>query len=1742
MGIFDWAEDFAEAAVGRTWDAASGIGEGVLQIPLFAYDMALSVGGRGQYDDPLEALWTGGLDRVGNVLENTIGPERGVGAILGGIPEPIRHPFALGFEATNKVYKEVIDQPIATLANVINLVDTGKGFWDWDPGAFFNPDTWSKAYDLSEDISFGQAVILGIVTDNILDPEEVRRAQGTDFYQFASLGLDLAVAWNLDPLAIVGRAVKIGREVDQLRKGGGALLEAQKVPKKMELAYKADRAIKDAEQALLRGEEVANMPRSLTRMEKFRLGRNDKIARMLEASPISFARYADAPSLSQRIARRLYPNMNWDDMSAGAQARQAEKAGVGNKLYDWFDENIAKPMRADNPNASREVQQNILSGGMRQTFLSQVDYRSSNPAVESVILADAFLSGRAAFNRQIRANMGDMDVVLKQGKKLDEALHKQESIETMMYDLHQYQKQVDSILTTSFVTSKGDRTLDQFFQDLLHDSMYLSRKGQKELQKTILSEHIQPAARGAVKPRGFWAYRPVDKDWHDTLTHLLKAEFGAATDNADALSLTVRGINDSQVTRAMIANKELVPSVLFKKVPEITRGTKLRYAYKTSDLYQNSFMSKPMRVMFNMLPHKVIDHSLTTSDQQVRRMLDQTSKSIDEKNYWHGIYMREPTAQGRMAIFEEILTDVVKHVGSKTGVSDETMVDYLNRIALRRRANQAEFTRFVLPDKNSTTGFITAHGVEGTDSVAVLASEHSVLTFVPDFRRMEVEMAKRAKREQRFKDIDYSEDLKQLEKIKRQSKNVIAQAFPSMDNEGIVGSIIRSGADLLDQAQQVWVKNVLIRPAFTFRVVLGDEQVRMMAKFMGLWGTSTLGASMRQGMQNWIWHSLQNEYKIPKWLGYTHEELGRATDVRAAIAGAGMGFLFGGGLSGNLEEDPFSVLVMTALGGVGNTVLAKKLRTLKKVPYDLGLRPTGFAPAFGNETDTMDRYMRLNSSSVQSIPESFWRTSGATRAEVTSFGHFQSITPKDTRDLVRYKASWEYTANETLRQDPMAHEIMKRLIERQQATPVGELIDITGLEDEVVEWLWRTDEGRIYKNQMRTHHRSVEDSEVWARQAYDEVAKHFQYGGKQDLKDPTKTFWNSSQIQDILDGKNVSFDDFFKFNDEEIKNLPTINGASVRETLGAPKSAGRILNDSLESGMDFFARLPTDFMSRNRAFSATYEMETRRILHIMTGGSDTAVLSKSQIQSIESRARNYALAETKELLYDLAERSEFAEMMKFIMPFYPAYQEVITRYASLAVENPVWAARLHELWGAPERAPALYYTDPSTNEKYLRLRLPSFAKGLLKGALHKTFLQNAFDDQDEILLAKDSFNMITQGPGFGPFIQIPLKEIFKDNPDLQNVAEKVFPFGPPEDVIDTFLSGGEKRLLSLGQGLSSEEFSSMYNQVLQTRWTRMLKGEIPPLDFNDPKENAEFLNDVMEETKSLAHARVWATLFSPAAPRFTGPYRPYVDAWRVMREQDPEDADKNFISAFGEEYFPMTQSYTKSLAGIPPTTEAYKLSQDFADLIVEYPTYGGIITGADAGGTLKFSRFAYDRQLETPLYPGSPEHQRERYAPAELITENRTKLTWIKFSQAMDMIDAAMEERGLPNLRLKSAADLREAKSIIVQNLAAENPEWEKEYFTRDPTLWRDRITAFTAFTQNPKLMSRGDMQGLAEYLRLRSQMQLILANNGIKSIDSIQAQPFMDGYETAVQELVAQNLQFADIYHRYLDTDPVVD
>ena len=111
---------------------------------------------------------------------------------------------------------------------------------------------------------------------------------------------------------------------------------------------------------------------------------------------------------------------------------------------------------------------------------------------------------------------------------------------------------------------------------------------------------------------------------------------------------------------------------------------------------------------------------------------------------------------------------------------------------------------------------------------------------------------------------------------------------------------------------------------------------------------------------------------------------------------------------------------------------------------------------------------------------------------------------------------------------------------------------------------------------------------------------------------------------------------------------------------------------------------PTDVLSRQPYFDWHYTAEVNRLVNL--AADQGVAFAPDLARQMEAKARNYALGESKRLLYDLAESSELAHTLRFVSPFFSAWQEVLSRWTSIAVDNPAFVARMHEVWRAPERA------------------------------------------------------------------------------------------------------------------------------------------------------------------------------------------------------------------------------------------------------------------------------------------------------------------------------------------------------------------------------------------------------------------------------------------------------------------------
>jgi hypothetical protein len=496
----------------------------------------------------------------------------------------------------------------------------------------------------------------------------------------------------------------------------------------------------------------------------------------------------------------------------------------------------------------------------------------------------------------------------------------------------------------------------------------------------------------------------------------------------------------------------------------------------------------------------------------------------------------------------------------------------------------------------------------------------------------------------------------------------------------------------------------------------------------------------------------------------------------------------------------------------------------------------------------------------------------------------------------------------------------------------------------------------------------------------------------------------------------------------------------------------------------------------------------------------------------------------------------------------------MTRWAGIAVQNPAFIARMRLVWNAPEKAGLI--TDQEGNpvswgdhegtkktvwtgtydrqgnkimqqvtvghDRYVTIPLPTWAQKHFKGLA----------SSGPVKFNKRSLNLVLQGaPGFGPAVQVPVNEIVKTRPELADSLKAVLPFGAQQSTLGALLPATVKRL---DARIAGDEDRSFHNAAMRIYFDRIT-------DYNLGKRPTKpTWEEALKQARSFYNIRAVASFISPAAPGFQSPYQPYIDAYRRLRAADPETADMRFLDMYGQEYFALTQSLSKSKDGVPPTVEAYNARSKYKDLIEKHPELGGLIVGSEGAGA--FSNSVYQSQLASKVAPGSEHNQRETLSFEEASPQPEVRLGWIKYGQAMDALEVMQHERGLPNLRVKAASDLAAMKRVITAKLMY-NPDgtltaWGEEFGKRDDNAMKKRLDGMREIAQDQRLAQRPEIRGLQQYFAARDAFRALLAARPSASLDATDNTDLAAMWETITSRLTEQNPAFAATYHRYLDRD----
>jgi len=710
-------------------------------------------------------------------------------------------------------------------------------------------------------------------------------------------------------------------------------------------------------------------------------------------------------------------------------------------------------------------------------------------------------------------------------------------------------------------------------------------------------------------------------------------------------------------------------------------------------------------------------------------------------------------------------------------------------------------------------------------------------------------------------------------------------------------------------------------------------------------------------------------------------------------------------------------------------------------------------------------------------------------------------------DAPNYYQAWAHALNYQFRNSAVAMKLME-----DGADPA-----------DVAKWLRIDPEGRITAKRLSLDSWEI-DSHVAAVKGFIDS-----YIPSRDLRQLLIKSEDSAPISpDMLRGTFTGTD-----------GLPTIHGHILEENLNlvSRKHAKEIVNGVFR----LIGSMPEDLLARHPLYISLYRTELERRVKMFEGMNERRLTTQEQAD-LMSVTHKVALRQLKNTLFTIDRKTNLAHYARFISPFFSAFENTAKTWAKIAYEKPETINRANLIFTSPNRAGIA--TDENGNtvppdqasvNDYIWLEVPE----VLKKA---PFIGSGLTSLTQMGIQKRSLDVVFQGDiaqiPVGPYVAIPVSEMVKRKPELEDSLKWAIPFGPERNAVRAFLPAWVKRQLTKADGQSNQQYANTYALIWTTEQHKRREAGQP----------AATASEVQKMTDAYYNMRTVANLILPFAPTFQTPYKFYVDQWRQYQEKFGMDAQTKYWQDYGDDFFEFTQSLSKnttgSFASVGSVTNAKAHASLISDLSLIDPKLIGIVT--NAGQAYDFSQAAYMWQQSNTISPSSSEYYRTRKDPAEAALDNERSLGWIKYRNVMAGIDSEMQRRGLTNLQSKAGADLASLKKQTVAQLGASNTAWYDDYLDTDGSKTNKVIRGLEAIVNNEKFMSQyGDnptFKSIAVYLNVRQQIEKELASRPSKSIDAKTNADIKFVFDSVANQLKQQDIGFGDLYDRWLSYDSVYD
>ena len=630
-------------------------------------------------------------------------------------------------------------------------------------------------------------------------------------------------------------------------------------------------------------------------------------------------------------------------------------------------------------------------------------------------------------------------------------------------------------------------------------------------------------------------------------------------------------------------------------------------------------------------------------------------------------------------------------------------------------------------------------------------------------------------------------------------------------------------------------------------------------------------------------------------------------------------------------------------------------------------------------------------------------------------------------------------------------------------------------------------------------------------------------------------------------------------------SLPIIHGHLLEEAMfNTSRIKGREIINTL---FKFLGTIPEDTWARNPLYVHFYRQEARRRVNIVAdlkGGK----LTPADQERIMAASHKTALREMKGVLFNIERKSNLAAAFKYISPFFSAQENAYKTWSKMVVANPAIVNRGYLVWNSPNKQGLVTDQDGNPVESGKTSGNDVIWVGLPKGitkipglnsltelGIPKASLDIIFQGGLDVLYMQGNPNIASDIFPVGPYIAVPVSEVVKRQPSLEESFKWALPFGPTKNAISGFLPTWFQKLQTRAGNLEDPQFANTYQLIWKTEQEKAKRNGLPPVDPNQ----------IMKMTKDYWSMRTAASLIMPFAPRFDTPYKYYMDKSREYKRLYGMKADEKFFDDYPD-FFSFAASLSANPTSVQSTVQATKNINKYSGLIGDLakiePKLIGLVVNDPT--TYDFSQAAYRYLQGKRISADSPQKFLSAQSPAEAQRKNEAEKGWITYNKFADAIDEELRMRGLSSVQQSGAEDLKLLKEAIVTKLSVQKDEngkpivdpktgvlartaWYDDYLDSDGSKTNRVIAGLGKILSDEKFIkdnkNNTTWKSVSAYLDVRKAIAAELNTREAKSIEAKSNLDLRLIYDGTVKKLKDDDkLGFAYLYDRFLSQDLVYD